>query len=110
MRVWLDDMRKPPFGWEWAKTATAAIDLLKTGKVEEISLDHDLKEIHYGGGAADDGETGYAVVLFMHAAKIWPGVIKVHSLSPSGSQRMMAALLRWAPSGTLMQRVKPREA
>lgn len=51
MNLWLDDVREPHkfgcLGWEWAKTAAEAIELLKTGKVEKASLDHDLAPDHY---------------------------------------------------------------
>jgi hypothetical protein len=52
-------------GWDWARTADEAIALLKTGKVEEASLDHDLTDqqrVHGGmyGEVYDDGHsTGY---------------------------------------------------
>jgi hypothetical protein len=42
VRVWLDDVRKAPEGWVHVKTPEEAIDLLRSGEVEEISLDHDL--------------------------------------------------------------------
>ncbi len=53
LRVWLDDERDPSdsntkqlFGSRgdevWVKTSGQAIELLKTGKVNFISLDHDL--------------------------------------------------------------------
>ena len=46
MKLWLDDLRPPwrygYIGWEWAKNAGEAIALLKTGKVTQASLDHDL--------------------------------------------------------------------
>lgn len=43
MRIWLDDIRpKPDHFTVHVRTAEEAIDLLKTGQVEEISLDNDL--------------------------------------------------------------------
>lgn len=42
MNLWLDDRRKPPPGWTWAKTARDAMRLLLAETVEEASLDHDL--------------------------------------------------------------------
>src|SRR5439155_2676500 len=45
MKVWLDDRRSPypdPDSWTWVRTPAEAIELLKTGEVTEISLDHDL--------------------------------------------------------------------
>jgi hypothetical protein len=92
MRLWLDDIRPPwkygCIGWHWAKTAQEAIDALKTGKVEEASLDHDLTELRTLG--QDDGsETGFDVVLWMEANNVWPPLgVKVHSFNPLGKQRM----------------------
>lgn len=42
MKLWLDDIRECPPGWTWAKRAAEAIECLRTGEVEEVSLDHDL--------------------------------------------------------------------
>lgn len=45
MKVYLDDMRECPWPLAWwvhSKTAEEAIDLLKTGEITEIDLDHDL--------------------------------------------------------------------
>ena len=42
MRVWLDDAPAAPEGWVHVRTPEEAIDLLRAGAVEEISLDHDL--------------------------------------------------------------------
>lgn len=42
MKLYVDDLRKPPEGWEPARTITEAIRALATGLVEEISLDHDI--------------------------------------------------------------------
>jgi hypothetical protein len=42
MRLWVDDLRVAPEGWVWVKTIGAAIRILRTGKVIELALDHDL--------------------------------------------------------------------
>lgn len=42
MRLYVDDLRKCPEGWELARTNTEAIRLLATGYVDEISIDHDI--------------------------------------------------------------------
>lgn len=45
MRVWLDDERPMPLGFDvHVKTADEAIKLLANGQVKVISLDHDLGE------------------------------------------------------------------
>jgi hypothetical protein len=42
MKVFLDDGRPTPAGWMRAYWPDEVIALLKTGRVEELSLDHDL--------------------------------------------------------------------
>lgn len=45
LRVYLDDMRPLPAGYDLLiRTAEEAIDMIKAGKVEFISLDNDLGE------------------------------------------------------------------
>ncbi|WP_404305676.1 cyclic-phosphate processing receiver domain-containing protein [Neorhodopirellula lusitana] len=41
MKVYLDDERTTPEGWHRIYWPDEAIELLKTGKVTDISLDHD---------------------------------------------------------------------
>jgi hypothetical protein len=55
--VWLDDVRPAPRGWRRARTPDEAINLLRTGRVTELSLDHDLGLITEGREA-----TGYDVL------------------------------------------------
>lgn len=55
MKVYLDDERQTPEGWHRFYWPEEAIELLKQGKVTEISLDHDLGDDEHG--------TGYDVVL-----------------------------------------------
>ena len=98
MFLWLDDMRKPPVGFTWAKTADEAIALLETGKVEFASLDHDLAEEHYADMDRSTGfkeKTGYEVVCWMEQYDIWPPLgCAVHSFNPVGKARMLAAMDR----------------
>jgi len=42
MKVYLDDERSTPEGWTRVYWPAEAIELLRTGEVEEISLDNDL--------------------------------------------------------------------
>lgn len=97
MKVWLDDIREPHrfgrIGWHWAKTAQEAIALLETGKVEAISLDHDLSEKATLGDYLGE-VTGMHVVEWMIRNDKYPTEIYIHSLNPAGSDRMRAALRR----------------
>lgn len=97
MRIWLDDYREPwkygALGWEWAKTAAEAIELLKTGKVTFASLDHDLAWEHYPGSGVHEKdykeETGYTVLCWMEENNVWPvDGVRCHSQNPVGRPRM----------------------
>ena len=116
-RLWLDDRRKPPWGYDlWAKNAPQAIQMLQDHAVEHVSLDHDLHEEHYAdvnGLAPIDRSkyrelTGYAVLEWMHANNRWVVDIHVHSLNGKGVADMLAFQDR-APSGVTFRRVKPWE-
>jgi hypothetical protein len=98
MFLWLDDVREPwkhgHIGAVWVKTADEAIEILKTGKVDAASLDHDLAEEHYPWNCAElpgPGEkTGYDVVLWLEQnPEFWPQRgVSVHSMNPAGGPRM----------------------
>ncbi len=84
MKVYLDDERTTPGGWHRVYWPDEAIALLETGKVTEISLDHDLGD--------DERGTGYDVVLWIEEAVITKGFvppkIAVHSANSSARQKM----------------------
>jgi len=88
LRVYLDDEREAPPGWFRVYTAAEAIELLQTGRVEEISLDHDL-------GPPDVG-TGYDVVVWLERRVIsdgfLPPLIRIHTANPAARVRMEAAV------------------
>jgi NAD+-processing family protein with receiver domain len=90
MRVWLDDTRPAPEGWVHVETPEEAIDLLKTGDVEEISFDHDLGLDDYEDGRE---RTGYRVLLWieeqLHVHGIKPPKMKVHSGNLPGHERLL---------------------
>lgn len=50
MKLWVDDVRPAPPGWEWAKTCQQGIDSINEccGRLREVSLDHDLGEKRSG--------------------------------------------------------------
>lgn len=94
IKIWLDDMRLPPDGWVWAKTADEAIRLLKAGDVEEISLDHDLGHSHYNG--FEEEKTGYTVAKFIEEGAV-NGTLPemdcyIHTQNVVGRENIKAAL------------------
>ncbi len=88
MKVYLDDLRPTPEGWVHAYWPEDAIELLKSSKVEIISLDHDLGD--------DDHGTGYDVILWIEEAVattdfIAPEIL-VHSANSSAREKMLAGI------------------
>jgi len=103
MRVWLDDMniRDPSSGWTIARTADEAIELLMTGEVEAISLDHDLQDFRQDPYPSE--VTGMHVVRWMIANNVFPKVINVHSLNPDRGKFMVQDLNKAAPAGVIVK-------
>lgn len=115
MNVWLDDIRPAPDGWVWFSGIEGVKEVLLTGQVEELSLDHDLgacPDCMQGKTleewlARTDGQsmphcshvgTGYDLVCWMEANDIWPLFKpKVHSANPVGRQKMLVAIERSFP-------------
>ncbi|MFN7891491.1 MAG: cyclic-phosphate processing receiver domain-containing protein [Pirellula sp.] len=88
MKVYLDDERSTPAGWVRVYWPSEAIELLKSGKVTEISLDHDLGD--------DERGTGYDVVLWIEEQVVLHGFvppkISVHSANVSARAKMEAGI------------------
>jgi len=88
LRVFLDDERTTPEGWIRVYWPSEAIELLETGAVAEISLDHDLGN--------DDRGTGYDVILWIEKAVVLEGFkapkIYVHSANSSAREKMEAGI------------------
>jgi hypothetical protein len=124
-RLWLDDSRKPPFGYDlWAKTARQAIEYLEIHDIEHCSLDHDLAEEHYADSfesAAGYNEpprpilrekykelTGYAVLEWMQRESKWVPDISIHTLHGTAADDMLRLLRKEAPEHVEFRRVKPQ--
>ena len=79
LKVYLNDERETPEGWHRVYWPEEAIELLRTGMVEIISLDHDLGN--------DERGTGYDVVKWIEeqvvTAGFAPPIIRVHSANVS---------------------------
>lgn len=88
LRVFLDDERKTPEGWVRVYWPEEAIDLLKSGNVVELSLDHDLGDDAHG--------TGYDVVAWVEEAvatsDFEPPQMHVHSANPAARERMLKGI------------------
>jgi len=89
LRVWLDDERPMPVNFDLrVETAQEAIDMISSGRVSMISLDHDL-------GGEENG-TGYEVAKFVEKGAfmgtIEPMEIRLHSANPVGRRNMQRCI------------------
>jgi len=88
MKVFLDDERDTPAGWVRTYWPEEVIELLKSGNVTEVSLDHDLGDDAHG--------TGYSVLLWIEEQVfvngMRPPALLVHSANSSARQKMEAAI------------------
>jgi len=84
MRIWLDDVRPMPKGFDHhCKDAQSCMDLIDTGVVTFISFDYDLGE---------NSATGYAVACHI-ASLAYNDLIgeiqyEVHSMNPVGDENI----------------------
>ena len=88
MKLYVDDLRAPPVGWELASTVDEAIEKLRSGKVTDLSLDYDL------GGR--DNDNGLMVLRWLDAAlergQVGMPNLIVHSGSILGRRRLEAQI------------------
>lgn len=88
MRIYLDDERPAPSGWILCKWPEEVIDLIRSGDVEAVDLDHDLGE----GSEFIKPRTGMDVLKFLEE---WvesgrkPPRIAIHTMN--ASVRMLMA-------------------
>jgi len=94
LRVWLDDNlddRRAPDGWIHLISAREVCFLLLSGRVVELSLDHDLSDdVRFG--------TGRQVIDFLETEaasgnRLWPRAgIAIHSANAGGRDVMARAI------------------
>lgn len=93
MKIWLDDLRPVPQGYEGAKSVNEAIALIEEAEkagidIEVLDLDHDLGDYYTDGGDViklldwlADRETFYPV--------------EIHTANPVGRENMERMLVRY---------------
>lgn len=93
MKLWLDDLRPVPYGYEGAKSVNEAKKLIQEAEhngieIEALDLDHDL------GDYADQG--GDAIRLLDWLAErgtFYP--VEIHTANPVGRANMERILARY---------------
>jgi len=88
MKVWLDDIRNAPKGWNHYFWPEDVYPLLANNLISEISLDHDLGN--------DSRGTGYDILNYIEKNlvenNIQPPKIYVHTQNPVAKQRMLLTI------------------
>ncbi len=79
MKLWVDDERAAPDGWELATDVEDAIAWLEKFNVTDISLDHDL---------GNSPEDGYVLAKWMCYNEKVPANVRVHSRNPVGARNI----------------------
>lgn len=95
MKIWLDDLRVAPDGYETAKSVNEAIDLIEGceqngEEIEVLDLDHDLGDYAYDGGDA--------IKLLDYLAEretFYP--VEIHTANLVGRENMYRMLDRYWP-------------
>lgn len=102
LKVWLDDKPQvawraamhPAPEWTWTRWPKDTIDLLRTGTVELLSLDHDLEDKDAAEAEGRREITGYDVILWIEDQVknhgFVPPTIICHSQNAPGVARIMA--------------------
>lgn len=97
MKLYVDDLRECPEGWQLARTVTEAVRILATQHVTEISLDHDICHAT----SAQNGvyqpiacpETFEPVAWFIKFMPIgMTPVVHVHTANPAGEKKIKEIL------------------
>lgn len=89
MKLYVDDLRRCPDGWKLARTITDAIGHLFNGRVDEISLDHDIVFVR-GTDIRMHKESFMAVCMFMIALDVdmRPAKVRIHTANVDAGWKM----------------------
>lgn len=81
-RLWIDDLRTAPEGWDVARTYAEAVDMLFVTDYDVVSFDHDLGEYF----------TGYDIICVLEERQQEgfrvPRKMFCHSDNPPGRERI----------------------
>jgi hypothetical protein len=90
MKLWVDDLRPAPQGYEWVKSVRGAVSFIVLAeavneRIELIDIDHD---------AGDFGPPDYIKLLdwLEETGRKYP--IRIHSMNPVGVENMRRIIQR----------------
>ena len=103
LRLFVDDVREAPTGWQVVRTITSAINMLANFKIDEISLDHDIYHAIPGHGELTSKflvpcmacPENYSPVAYYIAAmpeQDRPRRVHIHTANPCGYESLKGIL------------------
>lgn len=96
MKLYVDDKRYCPPGWQVARTVSDAITFLESGKVEKVSLDFDRNPATEGG--TENFEDVAKFIKSMPEDK--RPEVSYHTANPAGEEEMRNTIgCRWLRDG-----------
>lgn len=93
-RLYVDDLRPCPEGWDVARNFHQAIVMLDTGDYDEVSLDHDIASFYGNKEMTGNDVLQYLIMKKLEGAKV-PTTIHVHSANPVGVKKMQEDIDRY---------------
>lgn len=96
MKLYVDDERSIPAGWDFARSYDDAITKLSSNEYDHVSLDHDIASYNKDGREM----TGYDIALWLAERKITesgyvPPVVTCHSANPAGRKNIESVIKRY---------------
>ncbi len=93
MKIWVDDLRPVPQGYEGAKSVNEAIELIRKAEkngieIEVLDLDHDL-----GDYSKDGGDAIKLLDWLAERETFYP--IEIHTANPVGRANMERMIARF---------------
>ncbi len=95
MKIWVDDLRPVPAGYEWAKSVNQAISLVEKAEangetIEVLDLDHDLGDFY-----TDGGDAIKLLDWLAERGTFYP--VRIHTANPVGRENMERMIARYWP-------------
>jgi hypothetical protein len=100
IQLYVDDLRPIPEGYRGVRTVLEAIEILRTGQVSHLDLDHDMGEwgklpeelVPQGAEIPVRELTGMTILEWMAATGTWPEYVGVHTANYKAAEDMHAFL------------------
>ncbi|QDU14401.1 hypothetical protein CA11_22070 [Gimesia maris] len=84
MRIYVDDERRAPTGWQQVRRSQEAIEFLKSGAVRKLSLGNDAR------GTGD--EVLHWIQEAVSTCDFDPPMIVVHTVNPAARNRLTSSI------------------